>query len=49
VREHGPDHDKEFTIAVYVGKEKVAEGQGRSKQDAEQEAAKEALKIRGWK
>ncbi len=47
--EHGPDHDKNFTCAVFIGPEKVAEGQGNSKQRAETAAAKEALKVKGWK
>ncbi len=45
----GPDHQKHFTCAVYIGEEKVAEGQGLSKQRAEQAAAKEGLKAKGWK
>lgn len=49
VKETGPDHDKKFTVAVFVGTEKVAEGEGKSKQDAEQSAALSALKARGWK
>jgi len=49
VEEAGPDHDKEFTSAVFIGVEKVAEGQGNSKQRAEQAAAKAALKVKGWK
>lgn len=48
VKESGPDHEKKFTVGVYVGKELVATGEGESKQDAEQFAAREALKIRGW-
>ena len=48
VREEGPDHDKKFTIAVYLGKELIAEGDGKSKQEAEQMAASSALKIKGW-
>jgi ribonuclease-3 len=48
IRETGPDHDKKFTVGVYIGKESVATGEGESKQEAEQNAAKEALKIRGW-
>ena len=48
IRETGPDHEKKFTVGVYVGKDKVAEGEGKSKQDAEQEAAKAALQVRGW-
>lgn len=49
IEEEGPDHDKQFTIVVCIGKEKVAEGKGNSKQRAEQAAAKAALKAKGWK
>ena len=49
VEEEGPDHDKQFTTAVYIGEEKIAEGKGNSKQRAEQAAAKAALKVKGWK
>src|SRR3989304_6371998 len=48
MKESGPDHDKKFTVGVYVGKELVAQGDGESKQDAEQNAAKEALSKKGW-
>src|SRR3989344_580437 len=48
VKETGPDHDKQFTVAVFLGKEKVAEGDGKSKQEAEQQAAKAALLAKGW-
>ena len=47
--EEGPDHEKEFTIAVYLDKEKVAEGKGTSKQEAQTDAADVALKIKKWK
>lgn len=47
--EKGPDHKKLFTCAVYLGEEQVAEGQGSTKQKAEQDAARLALKIKGWK
>jgi len=47
--EEGPDHDKEFTVGVFLESEKVAEGVGKSKQEAEQEAAQKALKIKGWR
>lgn len=43
ISEVGPDHEKMFKVAVYVDKEKVGEGFGRSKQIAQQEAAREAL------
>lgn len=49
VNESGPDHDKHFTVAVFLGREKVAEGEGKSKQEAEQAAAAAALAARGWK
>ena len=44
----GPDHDKLFVVAAYLGKEKVALGEGRSKQEAEQAAAEKALAAKGW-
>jgi len=43
VRSEGPDHDKCFVVAVYVGDVSVAEGEGSSKQEAEQRAAAHAL------
>jgi len=48
LKEEGPDHDKRFTVGVYLGKKLVAEGEGMSKQEAEQEAAKKALEIKEW-
>ena len=49
IAETGPDHKKIFTCGVFIGTEKIAEGQGNTKQKAEQDAAKQALKIKGWK
>ena len=46
--EAGPDHDKHFTVGVYFGKDLIAEGKGKSKQEAEQKAAEAALKVRNW-
>lgn len=46
--ETGPDHDKKFTVGVYLGSEKIAEGEGLSKQDAEQSAAEAGLKAKKW-
>lgn len=43
VKEHGPDHAKIFRTAVLLNKQKLAEGEGNSKQEAEQLAAKTAL------
>ncbi len=44
LEEVGPDHDKVFTLGVYVGRKLMAKGTGHSKQVAQQEAAKAALK-----
>jgi ribonuclease-3 len=41
--EFGPDHKKTFKVGVYIGEEKVGEGEGLSKQEAESDAAKNAL------
>lgn len=46
--ESGPDHDKHFTVGIYFGKDLVALGKGKSKQEAEQKAAENALKAKGW-
>ena len=48
IKETGPDHDKKFTVGLYVGKEQISQGQGDSKQDAEQSAARNALALKGW-
>ena len=45
LQESGLDHDKQFTVGVFVGKEKMGEGQGTSKQEAQQAAAREALEA----
>ena len=44
----GPDHDRVFTVGVFLGKDKVAEGEGRSKQEAEQQAAEHGMAAKGW-
>jgi ribonuclease-3 len=48
LEEVGPDHDKMFTIAAFLGAEEVAWGTGSSKQRAEQDAAERALKKKKW-
>ena len=48
VREWGPDHDKQFEIGVFLEKELIAKGEGKSKQEAQQMAAENALKNKGW-
>ena len=47
VEEYGPDHDKRFTVGVFLNKELIAKGEGSSKQEAEEAAANKALK--NWK
>ncbi|MCE9585447.1 ribonuclease III [Candidatus Nomurabacteria bacterium] len=48
LNETGPDHDKHFTVGIYFGSELIAEGKGKSKQEAEQKAAENALKLKHW-
>lgn len=48
LRETGPDHDKHFLVGVYAGSSMLGQGEGRSKQDAEQSAARAALDAKGW-
>lgn len=43
LHEEGPPHDKTFTIGAFVNDSKIGEGVGKSKQQAEEEAAKQAL------
>lgn len=43
LKEEGPDHDKQFTVGVYVGEQLFGTGQGSSKQRAEQSAAQAAV------
>ncbi|MBF8249090.1 MAG: rnc [Bacteroidetes bacterium] len=43
VREEGPEHDRRFTIEAFVGSQSYGMGTGRSKKDAEQAAAAQAL------
>jgi ribonuclease III len=40
---HGPEHEKVFQVAVLVGDKVLSEGQGKSRKEAEQDAAKRAL------
>ncbi|MCK6462919.1 MAG: ribonuclease III [Candidatus Pacebacteria bacterium] len=48
LKEIGPDHEKVFTVGVFLGEKIVAEGAGASKQEAEQEAARAALEKKNW-
>ena len=48
IRETGPDHDKQFVVGVYVRDTLLSQGSGKSKQEAEQDAARNALEEKGW-
>jgi len=46
--EIGPDHNKRFTVGVFIGSSEIARGEGQSKQEAEQSAASAGLDKTGW-
>ena len=48
-KEWGPDHNKQFRIAVFLESEEIASGEGSSKQEAQVAAAEAALDAKGWK
>lgn len=47
VAEIGPDHDKTFKVMLCYGGVQIAEGEGKSKQEAEQDAARKVLQDEG--
>lgn len=48
LEEWGPDHFKHFIVGVFLNEELVAKGEGSSKQEAEESAAKNGLEAKGW-
>lgn len=48
IDQSGPDHKKHFVIGVYLGDEMIEQGEGFSKQEAQRNAAENALKKKGW-
>lgn len=48
VGEEGPDHDKRFVVEVHLNSNVIGEGIGKSKKEAEQMAAKQALELMGY-
>lgn len=48
LEEWGPDHAKNFRVGVFLEQEKIGEGTGPSKQEAQQMAAEDGLKNKGW-
>ena len=43
ITEHGPEHDRTFTVAVYIGQKRISIGKGKNKREAEHDAARMAL------
>ncbi|MFH1968290.1 MAG: ribonuclease III [bacterium] len=48
LNESGPDHAKLFVVGVFLEEELVAEGEGLSKQEAEEAAARKGLEVKNW-
>ena len=48
IGESGPDHNKHFVIEVHLNSNVIGKGGGKSKKEAEQQAAREALELMGY-
>lgn len=48
LEESGPDHDRKFTVGIYLNDELIGSGDGSSKQEAQRNAAAAALAVKGW-
>ena len=48
LEEAGPDHNKHFKIGIYLDQDMIATGIGTSKQEAQMDAAKNALTAKNW-
>ena len=48
VGEKGPDHDKKFIVEVHLHSNVIGRGVGHTKKEAEQQAAREALRLMGF-
>lgn len=48
LKEWGPDHAKTFRVGVFLGDELVADGEGPSKQLAQEQAAEKGLEVKKW-
>src|SRR3989339_1773460 len=46
--ESGPDHAKTFEVGLFLGAEMISKGAGLSKQEAQEEAARNGLEAKGW-
>ena len=48
LNEAGPDHNKQFEVGIFLGKELIASGDGTSKHEAQVAAAEKAIEVKGW-
>lgn len=48
IEESGPDHNRRFIVGVYLSEKLIAKGEGMSKQEAQRNAASEALEKKKW-
>ncbi len=48
LKEEGPDHDKIFTVGLYLDNQLISKGKGSSKQEAQVAAAGDALRLFNW-
>ena len=48
IEQEGPDHAKKFVVGVYLNNDLIAKGEGPSKQSAQEDAARKALKKKNW-
>lgn len=48
LKEVGPDHDKKFEVAMFFGNEEISRGSGKSKREAETDAAQNGIDKKGW-
>lgn len=49
LKEEGPDHDKRFLVGVFFSETEIARGEGPSKQEAELDAARNAIEVTSQK
>ena len=48
LKETGPDHARRFIVGLFVGKDKISQGEGLSKQEAQLKAARAGINKKGW-
>ena len=48
LKQWGPDHDKSFLVGVFLNEKEIGRGEGHSKKEASEKAAKNALELKIW-